>query len=266
MNRTRVIKDLGALGATALLTACGGDTVTRTASGLLTPDTSSRLTRPFLKKHYFTLGDYYFDGPGWFIQGAGYSIFDTSKKSSFVIGYSIASKWDDPSGNPGAQIDLLWGCDNKPPSGYNCKRDFGTVTFGTAPKDWDRWLHRHVIRIFDKWWHVLDGVPPGAHGGTLRDYSGNPIFTAYKLDKSAHFYEYQSGKQYEVPWKWPGGGGDDDISSACRNAIAGFAVGFAAGLAGAITSEVGVGWIGVIGGSIEMINSAINIRENCFNK
>ena len=43
-----------------------------------------------------------------------------------------------------------------------------------------------------------------------------------------------SGQQYDLPWKWSGGGSENEIRSACRNAIAGFAIGFEAGLAGAM--------------------------------
>ncbi|MGB6519388.1 MAG: hypothetical protein WBE79_12910 [Candidatus Cybelea sp.] len=49
MNRSQLLSGIGAAGAGALLTACGADTVARTATGLVLPnnrDFENPLTRP----------------------------------------------------------------------------------------------------------------------------------------------------------------------------------------------------------------------------
>ena len=219
----------------------------------------------------FTIGPYWFQGPEWIYgryNGYGFRIFyedDPDYKINKFVGYMAAFGWWPYSGDkPGVRIEFGWQCQpggSAPP--FNCQNVW-TLKFATDPKHLDDWLPGKVQQIFDNAFHIGEGTPDGLPGGTLRDTNGNKLFTIYKQKQMAYVTQYNPYNYTECAWpSGYGSGSGPDVSEQCTKGICTFIGGLATGVAGAVTSEVLIGWLGVIAGGSAMISGAIDIKGGC---
>lgn len=128
------------------------------------------------------------------------------------------------------------------------------------------WTKGHILNIFGNYFHVGDtGDPDHQIGGTLRRAGdGKTLVVTKALDEShANLHQYYP-KDIEVTAKIPYMGkhkGKDGPDNCYVHGALQVAIGLATGIAGVITSEAGVGLLGVLAGGAEMIDGALTIKE-----
>ena len=266
MKRSDILRATPAL----MLAACGGGGA---ASRLLVPSSAQSLSKP-PPPFAFSIGPYNFQGPEWIYgrdNGYGYLIYynealGPNYKTEKCVGYMAAFQWwpDNSSATkPGVRIEFGWKCSGTSLPPTNCQ-DVWTLKFATDPKDLQDWLPGQVRQIFDKAFHIGVGIPDGAPGGTLRDAYGNKLFTIFKQKETAYVTQYNPYGYTECAWpSGYGTGSGPDVSEQCMKGICTFIGGLATGIAGAVTTEVLVGWLGVIAGGAAMISGAIDIKGGC---